>query len=162
MCLDSYILPEIMRKRLEEIILQIKAIGLGKAQPFLDKLMDPPSAEAIILSLDLLRGLGAISKTGDEQLTHLGFHLSHLPMDPQTGKMILFGAIFSCLDPVLSVAASLSFKVWKKLVKKSGICVIPNFFQDAFVMPLGKEEMVDSVKAKFQGDSRSDHLMMAK
>ena len=96
MCLDSYILPEIMRKRLEEIILQIKAIGLGKAQPFLDKLMDPPSAEAIILSLDLLRGLGAISKTGDEQLTHLGFHLSHLPMDPQTGKMILFGAIFSC------------------------------------------------------------------
>ena len=29
-------------------------------------------------------------------------------------------------------------------------------------MPLGKEDMVDSVKAKFQGESRSDHLMMAK
>lgn len=118
MCLDSYILPEVMRKRLEEIILQIKALGLGKAQPFLDRLMDPPSAEAIFLSLDLLRGLGAISKTGgDEQLTHLGFHLSQLPMDPQTGKMILFGAIFSCLDPVLSVAASLSFKVCSKKYK---------------------------------------------
>ena len=47
----------------------------------------------------------------DEQLTPLGFHLAQLPMDPQTGKMILLGAIFGCLDPVLSVAASLSFKV---------------------------------------------------
>ena len=53
-----------------------------------------------------------------EQLTPLGFHLAQLPMDPQTGKMILLGAIFGCLDPVLSVAASLSFKVnrWVLLI----------------------------------------------
>ena len=55
---------------------------------------------------------------GEEQLTPLGFHLAQLPMDPQTGKMILFGAIFGCLDPVLSVAASLSFKV----SLKKGLC----------------------------------------
>ena len=52
----------------------------------------------------------ALERDG-EQLTPLGFHLAQLPMDPQTGKMILLGAIFGCLDPVLSVAASLSFKV---------------------------------------------------
>ena len=40
-----------------------------------------------------------------------------MPVDPHTGKMILFGAMFSCLDPILTVAASLSFK-------------------DAFVIPL--------------------------
>ena len=74
--------------------------------------MDPPCEEAIDLSLDLLRGLGAITKHGEEQLTHLGFHLASLPMDPQTGKMILFGAIFSCLDPVLSVAACKFFYEW--------------------------------------------------
>ena len=40
-----------------------------------------------------------------------------MPVDPHTGKMILFGAMFCCLDPILTVAASLSFK-------------------DAFVIPL--------------------------
>ena len=34
-------------------------------------------------------------------------------------------------------------------------------FKDAFVVPLGKEEMVREVKSKLTGDSRSDHLMMA-
>lgn len=43
-------------------------------------------------------------------LTPLGYHLAKLPLDPQTGKMILFGAMFGCLDPILTVAASLSFK----------------------------------------------------
>ena len=79
--------------------------------------MDPPDRHAVLLSLDLLHSLNAIDTK--EQLTPLGFHLAQLPMDPQTGKMILLGSIFSCLDPVLSVAASLSFK-------------------DAFVIPLGK------------------------
>lgn len=46
----------------------------------------------------------------NENLTPLGYHLAKLPLDPQTGKMILMGAIFSCVDPILSVAASLSFK----------------------------------------------------
>ena len=47
----------------------------------------------------------------------LGVHLARMPVDPHTGKMILFGAMFCCLDPILTVAASLSFK-------------------DAFVIPL--------------------------
>ncbi len=46
----------------------------------------------------------------DEHLTPLGYHLAKLPVDPKVGKMILFGAIFSCLDPVLTVASSLGFK----------------------------------------------------
>ena len=75
-------------------------------------------------------------------MTTQGFHLAQLPMDPQTGKMILFGAIFGCLDPVLSVAASLSFK-------------------DAFVVPLGKEEVVDAKKRDLARGTRSDHLMLA-
>ena len=33
-----------------------------------------------------------------------------MPVDPHTGKMLLFAAMFSCLDPILTVAASLSFK----------------------------------------------------
>jgi HrpA-like helicases len=56
----------------------------------------------------LLENLNAVD--ADENLTPLGFHLARLPLDPQTGKMILMGALFSCVDPIFSVAASLSFK----------------------------------------------------
>lgn len=45
-----------------------------------------------------------------EELTPLGVHLARLPVEPHIGKMILFGALFCCLDPVLTIAASLSFK----------------------------------------------------
>ena len=43
------------------------------------------------------------------------------------GKMILFGAMFCCLDPILTVAASLSFK-------------------DAFYVPLVSKHMSLVVK----------------
>lgn len=56
----------------------------------------------------LLQVLNALDD--EENLTPLGFHLAQLPMDPQLGKMILLAALFRCLDPVLSIAASLSFK----------------------------------------------------
>ena len=47
---------------------------------------------------------------GSEALTPLGVHLARLPVEPHIGKMILFGALLGCLDPVLTIAASLSFK----------------------------------------------------
>ena len=46
----------------------------------------------------------------NEDLTPLGYHLAKMPCDPHTSKMLLFGAMFSCLDPILTVGASLSFK----------------------------------------------------
>ena len=33
-----------------------------------------------------------------------------MPLDPHTGKMVLMAAMFSCLDPVLSIAGCLNFK----------------------------------------------------
>lgn len=61
-----------------------------------------------VLAPQLLGCLRALDER--EHLTPLGFHLARLPMDPQTGKMLLMAAIFSCLDPVLTVASCLSFK----------------------------------------------------
>ena len=57
------------------------------------------------LSLSLQNAL-----TGDEELTPLGYHLANLPVNPRIGKIILFAAMFSCLDPVLTIASSLGFK----------------------------------------------------
>lgn len=48
--------------------------------------------------------------TAAEELTSLGYHLANLPVNPRIGKIILFGAIFSCLDPVLTIASALGFK----------------------------------------------------
>jgi len=160
--LPAYLPPEVCRIRLDEVILKVKLLQLGSCTQFLKQLLDPPSEEMIALSVELLETINAVTvvplpveerhhnlagssvrrhwKT--EELTPLGFHLAQLPLDPQTGKMILMGAIFSCLDPVLSVAASLSFK-------------------DAFLIPLGKTKQVDAVKIDFGGPTKSDHLMLA-
>ncbi|XP_021572162.1 ATP-dependent RNA helicase DHX36 isoform X3 [Carlito syrichta] len=117
--LDDYQLPEILRTPLEELCLQIKILRLGGIAYFLSRLMDPPSNEAVLLSIRYLMELNALDK--QEELTPLGVHLARLPVEPHIGKMILFGALFCCLDPVLTIAASLSFK-------------------DPFVIPLGWED----------------------
>ena len=143
MTLEQYAVPEILRTRLEEVILKIKILELGKAESFLEKLMDSPQETNIIRAIEMLITINALKvEKGDEILTPLGYHLAKLPMDPQTGKMILLGAIFSCLDPILSVAASLSFK-------------------DAFVIPIGKENIVDKRRLELSRNTKSDHLMLA-
>jgi ATP-dependent RNA helicase DHX36 len=87
MILDQYPLPEMLRTRLEEVILQIKILQLGKVKEFLANVIDPPDQKAIDLSLDLLKTLNALDE--DEHLTPLGYHLAHLPLDPRTGNFIL-------------------------------------------------------------------------
>ncbi|XP_035914597.1 ATP-dependent DNA/RNA helicase DHX36-like [Anopheles stephensi] len=132
--------PEIIRVALDEVILQIKILQLGDARAFMEHLLDKPAEEIIDKSLKLLNGLNALDN--DEKLTPLGFHLARLPMDPRTGKMILLASIFSCIDPITSIAASLTFK-------------------NAFYKPLGKEKEVDRIKRNFAEDSASDHIMLA-
>lgn len=80
---DQYPLPEMLRSRLEEVILQIKILQIGRAHTFLSSVMDPPDPEAIVISLDLLRQLNALDEK--ENLTPLGYHLAHLPLHPRTG-----------------------------------------------------------------------------
>mgnify|MGYP002836845073 CR=1 FL=1 len=57
---------------------------------------------AVERALAVLREVTAVDD--QEELTPLGFHLAQLPVDVRIGKMILYGAIFRCLDPVLTVA----------------------------------------------------------
>ncbi|XP_074534892.1 ATP-dependent DNA/RNA helicase DHX36 [Halichoeres trimaculatus] len=135
--LDAYQLPEIMRTPLEELCLQIKILKLGPIARFLAKALDPPTEQAVNLAIKNLIGLNALDQ--EENLTALGFHLAHLPVEPHIGKLILFGALLGCLDPVLTIAASLSFK-------------------DPFFIPLGKEKMADMRRRQLSRNSKSDHL----
>ncbi|XP_076232336.1 ATP-dependent DNA/RNA helicase DHX36 isoform X2 [Calliopsis andreniformis] len=140
MTFEQYPLPEMLRTRLEEVILQIKILQLGRAKSFLASVMDPPDLKAIDISLDLLRVLNALDN--EEHLTPLGYHLAQLPLDPRTGKMIIWAALFSCVEPVFAIAASLTFK-------------------DAFYCPLGKEDQAKKKKLELSMNQYSDHIALS-
>ena len=63
-------------------------------------------------ALTSLQLIGALSPTGSGggggggALTSLGQHLTRMPCDPRIGKMLLYGALLRCLDPVLTIAAA--------------------------------------------------------
>jgi len=121
--------PEIMRMPLEELCLMIKMCGLGDIMDVLRSALDAPTTEAIENAILALQEVHALDEK--QELTALGTHLCNLPVDVHIGKMILFGAIFKCLDPILTIAAMLSFK-------------------SPFVKPFGAEAEADAAKARFK------------
>lgn len=109
--------PELRRVPLEEICLSILASGLAKnAMEFLSKAPQPPDGGMVEAALKVLEDVGAVSRNQPtqpgspkiDQLTPLGEHLAKIPVDARLGKMLIFGALFRCLDKVLTIAASLS------------------------------------------------------
>lgn len=48
---DEYVLPEMMRTSLEEVILQAKILQVGMVTPFLKKVMNPPETKALEVAL---------------------------------------------------------------------------------------------------------------
>lgn len=144
-------LPEMLRMPLVELCLQIKLLSLGRIMPFLQKALEPPTEEAITSAVSLLYEVGAVD--GDEELTPLGYHLAKLPVDVLIGKMMLYGGIFGCLSPILSISAFLSYK-------------------SPFIYPKDERHAVDRAKLALltdkaggandqdNGDRQSDHLIM--
>ena len=112
--------PEIRRVPLEDVCLSILAGSFGDScMNFLSQTPQPPAEEAVRSALRVLCDVGAITlvekkdankEKTSELLTALGRHLARLPVDVRLGKMLIFGALFNCIDPVLTVAASLSCK----------------------------------------------------
>jgi HrpA-like RNA helicase len=65
--------------------------------------MDPPSDQAIMGALDSLKDVGALDQK--RKLTPLGHHLAYVPIDLRLAKILLYGAIFRCVDPTASIVA---------------------------------------------------------
>ncbi|XP_069881522.1 putative ATP-dependent RNA helicase DHX57 isoform X2 [Dipodomys merriami] len=134
-------LPEIQRVPLEQLCLRIKILEMFSAhnlQSVFSRLIEPPHADSLRASKIRLRDLGAL--TPDEVLTPLGYHLASLPVDVRIGKLMLFGSIFRCLDPALTIAASLAFK-------------------SPFVSPWDKKEEANQKKLEF-AFANSDYLAL--
>jgi ATP-dependent RNA helicase DHX29 len=89
----EFSLPEIKRISLEEIILMILFLNLGKPETFLSCCLEPPSRQQISSAVATLIEIKAIYPKANLPLTPLGFHLAKMPVDVRVGKML----IYSCL-----------------------------------------------------------------
>ncbi|KAI7886742.1 P-loop containing nucleoside triphosphate hydrolase protein [Lichtheimia hyalospora FSU 10163] len=101
---NDFAVPEIQRAPLEPLILQIKALDLGDPRTF--DYIEAPHPDAINASMEFLQNLGALDNA--ENITGLGTVLANLPVDAVIGKMLLMATVFNLVDPVITIAASLS------------------------------------------------------
>ena len=128
--------PEILRVPLENVCIQIMALREMSVWHFLGEALDCPSEKAINAAVAKLHDIGAAYSVSEEvvHLTHLGTHLANFPLDLRVGKMLIYGAIFKCLDPVLTIAASAGNK-------------------DIFLKPTGKEMQASEMQKRFLHES---------
>ncbi|KIP11667.1 hypothetical protein PHLGIDRAFT_27719 [Phlebiopsis gigantea 11061_1 CR5-6] len=125
--LAPFPIPEIRRVALESVALSVK-VSHGDIKNFLSQAIDPPSASALDHAILVLEELGALSAEGE--VTPMGQYLAMLPVDLRLGKMLVLGAMFQCLGPILTVAAILSSK-------------------PLFLSPMDKREEANKARAKF-------------
>uniref|UniRef100_A0A8C7E3H0 RNA helicase n=1 Tax=Naja naja TaxID=35670 RepID=A0A8C7E3H0_NAJNA len=137
----EYSVPEILRVPLEELCLHIMKCNLGSPEEFLSKALDPPQPQIVAKAMYLLRKIGAC-ELSEPKLTPLGQHLAALPVNVKIGKMLIFGAIFGCLDPVATLAAVMTEK-------------------SPFTTPIGRKDEADLAKS-FLALASSDHLTIYK
>lgn len=134
----DYQLPEILRTPLQSLCLQIKSLKLGSISEFLSKALQSPEFLAVQNAIEYLKIIGALDD--NENLTVLGSYLTMLPVEPKLGKMLVLGAIFNCLDPILTIAAAMSVR-------------------DPFLTPIEKRDLAEAAKAQFS-HGHSDHLAL--
>lgn len=128
---------EMHRVPLESLVLQIYTLNLGDEMDFLSKALSPPERKAVESSVKVLTSMGAL--TSGKRLTSLGAHLANLPIDVRIGKMVIHGALLSCLDPVLTIAACLAVK-------------------SPFVSLMEHRNEISATQRAFAGEYRSDQL----
>ncbi|CAK9152113.1 unnamed protein product [Ilex paraguariensis] len=137
----DYQLPELLRTPLQSLCLQIKSLKLGSISEFLSSALQPPEPLSVQNAMEYLKIIGALDE--DENLTVLGQNLSMLPVEPKLGKMLILGAIFNCLNPIMTVVAGLSVR-------------------DPFLMPFDKKDLAGSAKAQLSARDYSDHLALVR
>ncbi|XP_026130338.1 ATP-dependent RNA helicase DHX29-like isoform X2 [Carassius auratus] len=133
----DYSIPEILRVPLEELCLHIMKCEYGSPEDFLCRALDAPQQQAVCNAVSLLRKIGACQQDS-YALTPLGHHLAALPVNVKIGKMLIFGAIFSCLEPIATIAAAMSEK-------------------SPFVTPMNRKEEANLAKSALAVAS-SDHV----
>uniref|UniRef100_A0A8C9Z803 ATP-dependent RNA helicase DHX29 n=1 Tax=Sander lucioperca TaxID=283035 RepID=A0A8C9Z803_SANLU len=133
----NYSIPEILRVPLEELCLHIMKCQYGSPEDFLSRALDPPQPQSVSNAVNLLRKIGACHPD-NHLLTPLGHHLASLPVNVKIGKMLIYGAILGCLEPIATIAAAISEK-------------------SPFSTPMNRKEEANLAKATL-ALANSDHL----
>ncbi|KAM7392677.1 hypothetical protein PAMA_007682 [Pampus argenteus] len=133
----DYSVPEILRVPLEELCLHIMKCQYGSPEEFLSRALDAPQPQSVSNAVNLLRRIGACHPN-QHLLTPLGQHLASLPVNVKIGKMLIYGAILGCLEPVATIAAAITEK-------------------SPFSTPMNRKEEANLAKASL-ALANSDHL----
>ncbi|KAL4004745.1 sideroflexin-1/3 [Sarotherodon galilaeus] len=133
----DYSIPEILRVPLEELCLHIMKCQYGSPEDFLSRALDAPQPQSVSNAVNLLRKIGACHPD-DHILTPLGHHLASLPVNVKIGKMLIYGAILGCLEPIATIAAAITEK-------------------SPFFTPMNRKEEANMAKAAL-AIANSDHL----
>ncbi|MCX6952095.1 MAG: ATP-dependent RNA helicase HrpA [Verrucomicrobia bacterium] len=125
--------PEIQRANLADVILRMKAFGLGDIERF--PFINMPAAKSIRAGYGLLEELGALDASDNiadsvRVLTPIGRELARLPVDPTVGRMILQARTEKALREVVIIAAGLSI-------------------QDPRERPMDKQQQADAAHRRF-------------
>ncbi|KAK7158590.1 hypothetical protein R3I94_005043 [Phoxinus phoxinus] len=139
--MDTFPIPEILRTPLESVVIQAKIhCPDSKAVDFLSQVLDSPDRQAVKLAVKNLMEIGVLD--GSENLTPLGQRVACMSCDPRLGKVLVLSALFSCVLPMLSVAACLT--------------------RDPFYNSMQNRALVSKAKAALSGSSCSDYLVFSR
>ncbi|CAJ1903459.1 unnamed protein product [Cylindrotheca closterium] len=110
--MDSFALPEILTRPLEDVILAMKALNVSHVSNF--PFPTPPDRSQVNGALKLLSGLGCVDMSdvetvgGDGNVTKLGQAVAKLPLGVRYAKMLLVAAHAGVLDYAIVVVSILS------------------------------------------------------
>lgn len=133
-----FTVPEINRTSLDQVFLQMRAMGIEERAITSFDFLDPPSRSLWADARETLRLLGAIDDGGE--LTDDGELMAEIPLPPTVTRMIFSARRHGCVGAVTTVAASFSTR-------------------PVFVRPPGQEEDADALHRHFR-DPRSDFLTL--
>nr|XP_004668515.2 probable ATP-dependent RNA helicase DHX37 isoform X2 [Jaculus jaculus] len=113
--------PEITRRPVEDLILQMKALNIEKVINF--PFPTPPSVEALVAAEELLIALGALQAPRKEErvkqlqqsrlscpITALGRTMATFPVAPRYAKMLALSRQHGCLPYTIAIVAAMTVR----------------------------------------------------
>ncbi|XP_011803965.1 PREDICTED: probable ATP-dependent RNA helicase DHX37 [Colobus angolensis palliatus] len=164
--------PEITRRPVEDLILQMKALNIEKVINF--PFPTPPSVEALLAAEELLIALGALQPPQKAErvkqlqknrlscpITVLGRTMATFPVAPRYAKMLALSRQHGCLPYAITIVASMTVR---ELFEELDRCETPLLDDPVFIHPssvLFKElpefvvyqEIVETTKMYMKGVS---------
>ncbi|KAJ7309736.1 hypothetical protein JRQ81_007799 [Phrynocephalus forsythii] len=141
--LEEFTAPEITRRPVEDLILQMKALNIDKVINF--PFPTPPPTDALVAAEELLIALGALKdppKAGRLKslqeaklscpITPLGATMASFPVSPRYAKMLALSKQDNCLPYIIALVSALTVR---------------EFFEE-FNRPAGSKEEQEKLKGK--------------